>query len=285
MHLLSFLHAGRRSWGVSRPDGIADLGGAGSAFADLRAFLAAGAPADALENRRAPRLHPDEVTLLPVVPNPDKIVMVALNYTETDAPAPAPDYPVTFLRLAASQIAHMEPMVQPRCSQKLDFEGELAAIIGTGGRHIRRADALAHVAGYSIYNDGSVRDWQKHSHQFTPGKNFAGTGAFGPWMVPAAHLPPGGRDLSLVTRVNGVEKQRTSTERMIFDVAWLVSYISTFTPLLPGDVIVTGTCTGFGITRKPPEFLAPGDMVEVEIDGIGTLRNPVIAEGAGFATG
>lgn len=275
MNLVSFMRDGASSWGVAGADGIVDLGG--GAFGDLRAFLAAGAPPEALKAPSAPLLRHDQVALLPVVPNPDKIVMVALNYTE-DAAAALPDYPVTFLRLPASQIAHGDALIQPRCSQRLDFEGELAAIIGKGGRHIAREDALAHVAGYSIYNDGSVRDWQKHSHQFTPGKNFVGTGAFGPWMVLAKDLPPGARGLSLVTRVNGVEKQRTSTDKMIFDVAYLVSYISTFTPLVPGDVIVTGTCTGFGTTRKPPEFLAPGDLVEVEIDAIGTLSNRVEAE-------
>ncbi|WP_324288375.1 fumarylacetoacetate hydrolase family protein [Hoeflea alexandrii] len=130
--------------------------------------------------------------------------------------------------------------------------------------------------GYSIYNDGSVRDWQKHSHQFTPGKNFVGTGAFGPWMVTADDMPQW--PLSLVTRVNGIEKQRTDTSRMIFDIPYLINYISTFTPLEPGDVIVTGTCSGFGSIRKPPEFLNSGDVVEIEIEGIGTLSNPVADE-------
>jgi 2-keto-4-pentenoate hydratase/2-oxohepta-3-ene-1,7-dioic acid hydratase in catechol pathway len=137
---------------------------------------------------------------------------------------------------------------------------------------------MDHVAGYACYNDASIRDWQKHSHQFTPGKNFVGTGAFGPWMVQTDDVRIDTDGLKLVTRVNGIEKQRTNTSRMIFDIPYLISYISTFSPLEPGDVIVTGTCTGFGITRDPKEFLSPGDVVEVEIEGIGVLSNRVHAE-------
>lgn len=274
MRFLSYRVSGVPSWGLLRDDGIVDLSGEA---VDLRAFIAAGRPdAVSLARRTADHALAD-VVLDPVIPNPSKIVMAAINYYEPDGdPAKAPDYPVLFLRLPASQIGHGAPLLRPRSSEKLDFEGELAVIIGQGGRHIPREQALDHVAGYSIYNDGSVRDWQKHSHQFTPGKNFVGTGAFGPWMVTADELPQ--RPLSLVTRVNGVEKQRTDTSRMIFDVTYLISYISTFTPLEPGDVIVTGTCSGFGSTRKPPEFLKAGDRVEIEIEAIGTLSNPVADE-------
>jgi len=205
--------------------------------------------------------------------------MAAVNYwDETSDLDNAPPYPVLFLRLPSSQIGHRAPLIQPRSSQKLDFEGELAVIIGKHGRHVPAEEAMTHVAGYAIYNDGSVRDWQKHSNQFTPGKNFTGTGAFGPWMVAPDDLPIGTSGVSMVTRVNGVEKQRTDTSRMIFDIPYLISYISIFAPLVPGDVIVTGTCTGFGTTRQPPEFLRPGDVVEVEITGIGVLSNTVAAE-------
>jgi 2-keto-4-pentenoate hydratase/2-oxohepta-3-ene-1,7-dioic acid hydratase in catechol pathway len=280
MKLLSFARNGRPSWGGVAGDGIVDFGlRSEGRFPDLKSFIAAGLPRDLLEDVDAPELGFDEVTLAPVIPNPDKIVMAAVNYREeaTDLDS-LPPYPVLFLRLPSSQIAHGAPLIQPRSSNRLDYEGELAVIIGEGGRHIPRERAMAHVAGYAIYNDGSVRDWQKHSHQFTPGKNFTGTGAFGPWMVAAADLPLPDGALSLVTRVNGVEKQRTDTSRMIFDIPYLISYISTFAPLVPGDVIVTGTCTGFGSTRKPPEFLVPGDVVEVEIEGIGVLSNTVEAE-------
>ncbi|KZM50538.1 fumarylacetoacetate hydrolase family protein [Labrenzia sp. OB1] len=280
MKLVSFIKDQRSSWGIVHGDGIADLGHRSAGlFPDLRSFLAAGSPQDLPGNVTGPDFGLDEVRLLPVVPNPDKIVMAALNYHETGSdPAKTPEHPVLFLRLPCSQIADGDPLIQPSQSERLDFEGELAVIIGKPGRHIQADQAMPHVAGYSIYNDGSVRDWQKHSHQFTAGKNFTGTGAFGPWMVEAGDLPVQERGFQLATRVNGVEKQRTSTARMIFDIPYLIAYISTFAPLVAGDVIVTGTCTGFGITRKPPEFLKPGDFVEVEIEGIGTLSNRVEAE-------
>ncbi len=280
MKLLSFSKKQATSWGIALDDGIADLRRlSGGAFSDLRSYLAAGSPQELLDRVTAADVGFDEISLLPVIPNPDKIVMAALNYREADDdPAKVPAFPVLFLRLPSSQIAAGDALIQPRHSERLDFEGELALIIGKGGRHIARDQAMSHVAGYSIYNDGSVRDWQKHSHQFTAGKNFSGTGAFGPWMVQASALPVENPGVSLVTRVNGVEKQRTNTSKMIFDIPYLISYISTFAPLVPGDVIVTGTCTGFGITQNPPQFLKPGDLVEVEIDGIGTLCNRVEKE-------
>ncbi|MBF9043763.1 5-carboxymethyl-2-hydroxymuconate isomerase [Rhodobacterales bacterium HKCCE4037] len=280
MKLLSFMRGDQASWGCVVGQGIADLHHRfGGRYPDLKSFIADGCPAALLHEVTTPDLGFDEIVLAPVIPNPDKIVMAALNYHEDGMrSAKIPDYPVLFLRLPTSQIAHGAPLIQPKSSEKLDFEGELAVIVGKSGRHIPREQAMSHVAGYSIYNDGSVRDWQKHSHQFTPGKNFVGTGAFGPWMVGRDDLPIPEHGLSLVTRVNGVEKQRTDTSRMIFDIPYLISYISTFAPLVPGDVIVTGTCTGFGSTRKPPEFLRPGDLVEVEIEGIGLLSNIVEAE-------
>lgn len=280
MKLLSFLLDGRASWGVLVDHGLFDLGArhAGQ-YPDLKSFIAAGMPCEVLENLGPADMELRDVELSPVIPNPDKILLAAINYWE-DSPDSdtAPAYPVLFLRLPSSQIGHGKPLIEPRSSQKLDFEGELAVIIGKGGRHIAADRAMEHVAGYSIYNDASVRDWQKHSHQFTPGKNFSGTGAFGPWMVQANDLRSPKDGVALVTRVNGVEKQRTNTSRMIFDIPYLISYISTFAPLVPGDVIVTGTCTGFGITRTPQEFLMPGDIVDVEIEGIGVLSNPVEAE-------
>ena len=280
MKLLSFSHAGRASWGCMVTQGLVDLGARHpDRFPDLKSFIAAGMPRDVLADLGGPEFRLCDVMLSPVIPNPDKIVLAAINYREAGQnPDKTPAYPVLFLRLASSQIGHGAPLIEPRSSRKLDFEGELAVIIGTGGRHIAADRAMGHVAGYSIYNDASVRDWQKHSHQFTPGKNFAGTGAFGPWMVKAGDLPDPKEGLALVTRVNGVEKQRTVTSRMIFDIPYLISYISTFAPLEPGDVIVSGTCTGFGSTRRPQEFLVPGDVVEVEIEGIGVLSNPVQAE-------
>jgi 2-keto-4-pentenoate hydratase/2-oxohepta-3-ene-1,7-dioic acid hydratase in catechol pathway len=280
MKLLSFLREGQASWGVVVDKGLVDIGAQYfDQFPDLKSFITAGMPNDVLVDAGPATFGFDQVELAPVIPNPEKIVLAAINYWEDDSdPEKAPVYPVLFMRLPSSQIGHGAPLIQPRSSQQLDFEGELAAIIGTGGRHIPAAQAMDHVAGYACYNDASVRDWQKHSHQFTPGKNFVGTGAFGPWMVQASDLLGFDGGLSLVTRVNGVEKQRTTTSRMIFDIPYLISYISTFAPLEPGDVIVTGTCTGFGSTRDPKEFLTPGDVVEVEIEGIGLLSNTVKAE-------
>ena len=288
MKFISFDVEGRPSWGVLTAAGVIDLGArSGGRYRDLVAYIAAGMPEDLLVDPLARDHDLKGIRLAPVIPKPDKIVMAAVNYRPADAgpePTSVPDYPVLFLRLRASQIAHEQPLVQPHGSEKLDYEGELAVIIGKGGRHIPREAAMSHVAGYSIYNDGSVRDWQKHSHQFTPGKNFVGTGAFGPWMIRASDLPLHEAPATLVTRVNGIEKQRTDTSRMIFDIPYLISYISTFTVLEPRDVIVTGTCTGFGSTRIPPEFLVPGDVVEVEIEGIGVLRNAVTREQALHST-
>jgi 2-keto-4-pentenoate hydratase/2-oxohepta-3-ene-1,7-dioic acid hydratase in catechol pathway len=280
MKLLSFSRDGRASWGAVVAQGLVDLGTRHEGqFPDLKSFIAAGMPPVVLADLTTAELSFDDIELSAVIPNPDKIVLAAINYWEDDSDRDnGPSYPVLFLRLPSSQIGHGAPLIQPRSSRNLDFEGELAVIIGTGGRHIPAERAMDHVAGYSIYNDASVRDWQKHSHQFTPGKNFTGTGAFGPWMVQAAGFPDPKVGVSLVTRVNGVEKQRTNTSKMIFDIPYLVSYISTFAPLEPGDVIVTGTCTGFGITRDPKEFLSPGDVVDIEIDGIGVLSNAVEAE-------
>jgi 2-keto-4-pentenoate hydratase/2-oxohepta-3-ene-1,7-dioic acid hydratase in catechol pathway len=184
---------------------------------------------------------------------------------------------VLFIRLAASQIGHRRPIVRPTVSEKLDYEGELAVVIGKPGRHVPQERAMEHVAGYSCYNDASVRDWQRHTHQFTPGKNFSGTGAFGPWLVTADEIE-NPFNLDLVTRVNGVELQRTNTSLLIHSIPKLISYISDFTQLESGDVIVTGTCGGVGFIRTPPIFLKPGDAVEVEISNIGTLVNSVVDE-------
>lgn len=280
MKLLSFKCEDQASWGAVVDGGVVDLGARhADQYPDLKSFIAAGMPGAVLADLGASEINLDNLELAPVIPNPDKIVLAAINYWEDDSdPDNVPSYPVLFLRLPSSQIGHGAPLIQPRSSDKLDFEGELAVIIGKRGRHIDAAQAMDHVAGYACYNDASIRDWQKHSHQFTPGKNFVGTGAFGPWMVQTDDVRIDTDGLKLVTRVNGIEKQRTNTSRMIFDIPYLISYISTFSPLEPGDVIVTGTCTGFGITRDPKEFLSPGDVVEVEIEGIGVLSNRVHAE-------
>jgi len=221
------------------------------------------------------RLPLSSVRLLPPVPDPSKIFCVAANFHEAGREAkPIPDYPILFTRIAEAQVGHESAILRPAVSEQYDFEGELAVVIGKFGHRIPRETALDHVAGYSCFNDGSVRDWQKHSSQYTPGKNFARSGSFGPWLVTADEIPSVGA-LSLTTRVNGVVKQSISLSKMTFDVPWLISYCSTFAPLHPGDVIATGTPLGFGSSRDPPEFLQAGDVVEVEISGVGLLRNSV----------
>ena len=216
----------------------------------------------------------------PVVPRPGAIWCVGLNYEdhriETGRERAA--YPTLFTRFWPSLVGHAEPLVRPELSRKLDYEGELAVVIGRGGRHIPEREALAHVAGYACFNDGSVRDFQSHSSQFGPGKNFHRTGGFGPWLVTADEIPDP-QALAISTRVDGEVVQRSDTSQMTWSVRALIAYLSGITPLYPGDVLVTGTPSGVGVARKPPRFLEPGQLVEVEISGVGTLRNRVHAEG------
>ncbi|RWI57061.1 MAG: FAA hydrolase family protein [Mesorhizobium sp.] len=219
----------------------------------------------------------DTVTRLPPLSNPEKIVCVGLNYTDHSAESgfKQPDYPTIFGRFNSSLIAHGAPILRPSYSEQLDYEGELAAVVGKGGRDIAEADALDHVIGYSIFNDASIRDYQFKAPQWTPGKNFDDTGAFGPVFVTADELPPGCDGLRLQTRLNGEVVQEASISDMVFSVAQLVSILSAFMTLKPGDVIVTGTPSGVGLARKPPLWMRDGDTVEVEIEKIGILSNPV----------
>jgi 2-keto-4-pentenoate hydratase/2-oxohepta-3-ene-1,7-dioic acid hydratase in catechol pathway len=251
--------------------------------ATLRGILEAGEAGlsrvrDASRNA-SPDHEIDEVTLLPVVPDPPAIWCVGVNYDEhrLETGREPSKYPTLFMRIAASQVGHREAMVRPKASEELDYEGELAVVIGKSGRHIPENEAFRHVAGYSCYNDGSVRDWQRHTTQFGPGKNFHRTGAFGPWLVTSDELPDPYAQ-TLVTRVSGEEMQRTSISAMTFKIEFLVHYLSTVYELQPGDVISTGTPGGVGSKRKPPRFLRAGDRVEVEISGIGILENPVVEE-------
>ncbi len=220
------------------------------------------------------------VEVLQPLTAPGKIICVGLNYRDhaNESGMQVPEYPTLFARFPSSLIPHGAPIVRPRDSDRLDFEGELVAIIGKGGRRIAQADALNHVAGYSIFNDGSIRDFQLRTPQWTMGKNFDGTGAFGPVLVTADALPPGARGLRIETRLNGQTMQKSSTEQLIFDVATLVSLISAGITLEAGDIIVTGTPSGVGAARKPPVFMKAGDVCEVEIEGIGVLRNSIVDE-------
>lgn len=216
------------------------------------------------------------------MPDPGKILCVGLNYVdhaiEID-PKRLPEHPVFFGRLASTLIGHDAPLLRPRVSRQLDYEGEMAAVIGLGGRHIPPEAALAHVAGYALFNEGSVRDYQFRSSQWFLGKNFDGTGAFGPELCTTDELPPGAKGLRLTTSVNGEIVQETCTSDMLFDVARLVATLSEAMTLAPGDVLVTGTPSGVGFARTPPYFLKPGDVCEIELEGYGVLRNPVADEG------
>jgi 2-keto-4-pentenoate hydratase/2-oxohepta-3-ene-1,7-dioic acid hydratase in catechol pathway len=275
MRLMSFrLADGRDSWGVV--DGAAVIDCATLA-PDLRAALAAGTPISPPAG--AARHALDAVTFLPPIGNPDKIICVGLNYLShiLEGGREVPTRPTIFTRWANTQIGHMQALIRPTSSATLDFEGELAVIIGKTCRHVARADAQAVIAGYSCYNDGSVREWQRHTSQFTPGKNFPGTGGFGPWIITPDAVPDIAH-ATLSTRVNGVEMQHATLDDLVFDVAALVEYCSGFTVLEPGDVIITGTTGGVGAYRTPPLWLTPGDVVEVEISGIGVLRNFVVDE-------
>src|SRR5690606_37199923 len=176
-----------------------------------------------------------------------------------------------------SQVGHEQPMILPKVSERLDYEGELAVIIGKRARHVSEADAFSIVAGYACYNDGSIRDWQRHTIQFLPGKNFVGTGGFGPWMVTPDEVP-NILTANLYTRLNGKVMQHATIDDLLFNIPQIIAYSSTFTELVPGDVIVTGTTSGVGAYHEPPIWMKEGDVVEVEIDGIGTLRNPIVAE-------
>jgi 2-keto-4-pentenoate hydratase/2-oxohepta-3-ene-1,7-dioic acid hydratase in catechol pathway len=280
MKLASFTISNRPSYGVVVGDGVVDLGQRlGERYADLRAALAA----DALgEVARAASTKPDlalsDVRLLPPIPAPDKIVCIGLNYRAHAAEAglKVPEHPSLFLRLTNTLVPHGGALVRPSVSSDMDYEGELAVVIGRGGRHIAAAQALDHVAGYACFNDGSLRDYQRQ-HSTSVGKNFVATGGFGPWLVTSDEIPDPSQ-LTLTTRLNGTEVQRGEIADMIFSVPQIISYVSAFTPLAPGDVISTGTPPGVGMARKPPLWLKPGDAVEVEISKIGVLRNTVVAE-------
>jgi 2-keto-4-pentenoate hydratase/2-oxohepta-3-ene-1,7-dioic acid hydratase in catechol pathway len=280
MRLSTVKIAGRTTWGVVEGDTFLDVGVVLAArYPDLKAAIIAGFAGVAEAVALAAATPVSDVEWLPVVQNPDKILCVGLNYEmhRKETGRTEVENPTIFARYANSQTGHLAPIVRPKVSTDLDFEGELAVIIGKPGRYISRADAMDHVAGYACYNDGSVRDFQYHTHQFTPGKNFPDTGAFGPWMMTPDELGPLD-DLRLQTRLNGEVVQDATFSQMIFDIARQIEYCSSFTRLEAGDVIVSGTPGGVGAKRKPPLWMKPGDVVEIEIDRLGVLRNPITQE-------
>lgn len=287
MRLLSFSAGGQESWGAVAGDGVIDLGKAlGGRYPALQDFIGSDdyARRDAIVAGLKADYPLSGIRFLPVIPKAEKIVCLVRNYMDHHQEVLAAGlqrelskFPPIFLRLWRSQVGHDEPIVRPKVSHELDWEAELAVIIGKGGRHIAEEAAFAHVAGYSCYNDVSVREWQFHAKQIAAGKNFVGTGPFGPWMVTADEIPDPD-NLKLELRINGKTEQSSSTRHLIFKIPAIISYCSTIFDLVPGDVLVTGTPAGVGWSRKPPLFLKPGDVVEVEIERIGVLRNPVVDE-------
>lgn len=279
MRLATFKTAAQgASYGAVTGKGIVDLRRyLGNQFPDLKALIAGSGFVQVNQYlSEAPDYQPSDVTWLPVIPNPDKIVCVGLNYEEhrVETGRDKTEQPALFLRVNESQVGHRQPILRPRESSHLDYEAEIAVIIGRAGRRISQQDSWNHIAGYSCYNDGSVREWQRHTVQWTAGKNFARTGGFGPWMVTVDDIPPN-TVLTLSCRLNGERMQHATTEQMIFKIPKLIEYISAFTTLLPGDVIVTGTPGGVGARRNPPVWMKPGDKVEVEIDKVGILENSI----------
>jgi 2-keto-4-pentenoate hydratase/2-oxohepta-3-ene-1,7-dioic acid hydratase in catechol pathway len=281
MKFATFRVGDRSTWGVIDRDEAVDVGSALRArYADLKAVIADGALTQVSSEIATAARHPlGEIEWLPVIPNPDKILCIGLNYEthRRETGRAAVEYPTVFTRFANTQLGHRGGIVRPRVSRDLDFEGEVAVVIGKAGRYVARENAWSHVAGYSCYNDASVRDFQHHTHQFTPGKNFPATGAFGPWMTTPDEIGDIS-SLKLQTRLNGVVVQEARISQMIFDIPRQIEYCSTFTRLEPGDVIVTGTPGGVGAKRTPPLWMKPGDVVEVEVERIGLLRNDVVAE-------
>ena len=276
MKFVSYEYSEGVKIGAVIDDGIIDLSDAGPS---LKAVLATG-PLDNLikvAERRSPSVDLDHVVLHQVIPDTERIICVGKNYQDhaKEMGSKPPEVPNLFMRTAHSLVGHQQSVLKPKVSEQYDFEGELAVIIGRGGRHIAADKALSHVAGYSCFLDGTLRDYQKHS--FTAGKNFDSSGACGPWLVPAREIPDPGA-LKLQTRINGTVMQDASTADMIFSVAEIISYVSEFTHLEPGDVLATGTPSGVGAGRTPPVWLAPGDHIDIEIESIGILSNTVKAE-------
>jgi 2-keto-4-pentenoate hydratase/2-oxohepta-3-ene-1,7-dioic acid hydratase in catechol pathway len=277
---MSFAAAGRQSFGLAVDQGIVDAGRRLGGAKTLRdALLADSLPALRRLANEKPDYRLDEVEFLPPVADACKLLCIGINYVPhmKEMGRERPEYPVVFVRFADSIVGHGQPLIRPLDSVQFDYEGELAVVIGRRARRVTRAAALDYVAGYACFNDGSVRDYQRHSQQFTPGKNFHASGSFGPWLVTADEVPDAS-ELRLTTRLNGEVVQDESVGELCFDVSQLIEYCSKWAELLPGDVIVTGTPGGVGAGRKPPLWMKAGDTVEVEISKLGVLRNSIADE-------
>jgi len=280
MKLASYIANGKPAFGVVMDDGVVTMNERlGDRFGTLREAIAGGAIDEM--RRAAHGVAPDQklagLRWLPTIPNPEKIMCVGINYKSHAAEhgTEAPKLPNIFLRFINTLVAHEGDMIRPKVSTNFDFEGELALVIGKGGRHIKREDALEYIAGYSCFCDATVRDFTKYS--LAASKNFIGSGPLGPWIVTADEIPDPTK-LTLTTRLNGQEMQRSGTDMLIHDIPAIISFCSMFTPLAPGDIIATGTPDGIGAKRSPPVWMKAGDVLEVEISGIGTLRNRIVDE-------
>ena len=281
MKLATFSTAQGTSYGIVTGKGIVDLKRyIGNQYPDLLSLIAGNGFAEAAKHLNSAADYKEgDITWLPVIPNPGKILCVGLNYQDhvVETGRDNTEQPAIFIRVAESQVGHKQPIIRPKESKNLDYEAEIAVIIGRAGRRISQKDSWSYIAGYSCYNDGSVRDWQRHTIQWTAGKNFTQTGGFGPWMVTADDIPPTTK-MTLSCRLNGETMQKATTEQMIFKIPKIIEYCSTWTTLQPGDVLVTGTPGGVGARRNPPVWMKPGDKVEIEIDKVGILEN-TIADG------
>ena len=283
--LATYTLNGAPKYGAVTDTGIVELSSRfGKDFPTLREAIAGGALTKLAEDaaRRTPDHALDGVTWQPPIPSPEKIICIGVNYPDRNAEykdgQDAPKYPSMFMRTPRSFVGHDTPLVRPRASAQLDYEGELVLIIGKAGRHIKESDALDHIAAVTLCNEGTIRDWVRHAKfNVTQGKNFDRSGSIGPWIVTSDECDPRGPH-DIVTRVNGEVRQSDSTERLMFPFDFLLAYLSTFATLKPGDMIATGTPTGAGARFTPPRWLKPGDVVEIESKGIGILRNTVAEE-------
>lgn len=293
MKVLSFQHQGQASWGALSADGqhVIDLSARLPQYPTAIAWLEGGSAALQAAQAACAQAASETEHIWPLaalqldipVPRTRKIFCIGVNYAHRNAEykdgSNLPQYPSIFVRFASSFVGHDQALLQPHESQQLDYEGEIALVIGQGGRRIAKEQALAHIAGICCANEGTIRDWVHHAKfNVTQGKNWSASGAMGPWMSTVDELPNGLQNLRVQTRVNGELRQDDNTANLMFDFAYLIHYLSTFTELEPGDIILTGTPIGAGIRFDPPRFLQPGDVVEVEVDGVGILRNRVEAE-------
>lgn len=282
MKFISYTRLGANGFGILVDGGVIDLTAKlGPHITSLKEAIASNCLLEAANYAKGntPNFALSDITIMPVIPDAGKILCIGLNYKKHQIETCRPDaeFPTIFVRYADSQVGHGQPLVRPAVTERFDYEAELAIIIGKGGRSISEVNAMDHVAGYACYNDGTARDWQRHTSQFTPGKTFPGTGGFGPYMVTPDEVGDYTK-LPIECRLNGEVMQKAALSDMLFPIPALINYCSTFTPLSPGDVIVTGTPGGIGDKRNPPIYLLPGDVIEVDLGIVGTLVNPVVAE-------